>query len=375
MARLKLTRPIAIGAVGLGALTVGGTGLAAAKSLDQLSSAQSSNRAHQHEVSAELATTGHQIATLTGQVALIDGRLSAVQSELAADQAQERTDADRVKRAHAAARRYERRLQRARTGLASQLVSRYEQGTPSLVQVVIESKGYRQLLESVDFIERAEHEEQSLLRAARTDKARADAAATRARKLRSAEARVAAAHRIQERSLSGMQAVLDSRQNALADVSAAQSAALAAARSHGAHLAAEIAEVKQQEAAARAAARALAASTTTVGRTAGQTATSQTGTSLATTTPATAGGSDAYGQWAIPASIVMCESGGQNLPPNSAGASGYYQIIPSTWTGFGGTGPAAYLASKAQQDAVAARIWRGGAGAQDWVCAGIVGIS
>ena len=50
------------------------------------------------------------------------------------------------------------------------------------------------------------------------------------------------------------------------------------------------------------------------------------------------------GGWAIPYAIVLCESGGQNLPPNSAGASGYYQIIPSTWKLFGGTGPAAYLA-------------------------------
>ncbi len=78
--------------------------------------------------------------------------------------------------------------------------------------------------------------------------------------------------------------------------------------------------------------------------------------------------------WAIPYAIVLCESGGQNLPPNSAGASGYYQIIPSTWKLFGGTGPAAYLASKSEQDAVAARIWNNGAGASNWVCAGIVGI-
>ena len=80
------------------------------------------------------------------------------------------------------------------------------------------------------------------------------------------------------------------------------------------------------------------------------------------------------GGWAIPYAIVLCESGGQNLPPNSAGASGYYQIIPSTWKLFGGTGPAAYLASKSEQDAVASRIWNGGAGASNWVCAGIVGI-
>jgi hypothetical protein len=68
----------------------------------------------------------------------------------------------------------------------------------------------------------------------------------------------------------------------------------------------------------------------------------------------------------------MCESGGQNLPPNSAGASGYYQIIPSTWRLYGGSGPAAYLTGKAEQDAVASRIWSS-VGPSAWVCARILG--
>ena len=72
---------------------------------------------------------------------------------------------------------------------------------------------------------------------------------------------------------------------------------------------------------------------------------------------------------------MLCESGGQNLPPNGAGASGYYQIIPSTWHDFGGTGPAAYLAPKSEQDAVAARIWNNGAGASNWACSAIVGVT
>nr|MDQ6916140.1 transglycosylase family protein [Actinomycetota bacterium] len=78
------------------------------------------------------------------------------------------------------------------------------------------------------------------------------------------------------------------------------------------------------------------------------------------------------GPWAIPWAIVQCESGGQNLPPNWAGASGYYQIIPSTWSGFGGSGPAAYLAPKSEQDQVATRIWDGGRGAGNWDCARII---
>ena len=39
---------------------------------------------------------------------------------------------------------------------------------------------------------------------------------------------------------------------------------------------------------------------------------------------------------------------------------------------FGGSGPAAYLAPKAEQDRVAAKIWDGGRGASNWVCAALV---
>jgi hypothetical protein len=69
---------------------------------------------------------------------------------------------------------------------------------------------------------------------------------------------------------------------------------------------------------------------------------------------------------------VQCESGGQNLTPNAAGASGYYQMMPDTWAGLGGSTPHAYQAPKAEQDRLAARLWAGGRGARNWVCSGLV---
>ena len=49
--------------------------------------------------------------------------------------------------------------------------------------------------------------------------------------------------------------------------------------------------------------------------------------------------SDWFGDWAIPESIVMCESGGNFEAVNpSSGAGGAYQILPSTWELYGGEG-------------------------------------
>ena len=48
------------------------------------------------------------------------------------------------------------------------------------------------------------------------------------------------------------------------------------------------------------------------------------------------------------------------------------RCCPSTWRGLGGSTPHAYQASKAEQDRLAAKLWAGGAGARNWVCAGLV---
>ena len=85
---------------------------------------------------------------------------------------------------------------------------------------------------------------------------------------------------------------------------------------------------------------------------------------------ASGSGAPAYlgGPYAIPTSIVMCESGGNYHALNSSsGAGGAYQILPSTWAAYGGQG-APQDAPKAEQDRIAAEIWRdSGPGA--WSCA------
>ncbi|HEY6398383.1 MAG TPA: transglycosylase family protein, partial [Solirubrobacteraceae bacterium] len=333
-------------------------------SLGQLNQQLGQAQARQQSLASSLGALSQAIASLDSQIALVQSREAAVRADLQRDQA-------RLSAARLALRRERRllvllvaRLARARMLLARQLVSSYEGSHPDLVSVVLEARGFKDLLDKLAYLHDAEHQQQSVIKVTRAAKAQADAAARALAGLEATDRAITTATALRARALAGMNTLLSSKQGALQQARSAQQTALAESKASVGQIQAQISQIQAQQAAA--AARAAAAA---------QAATNSASPPASSGSPTPAGPSfGPNGGWAIPYSIVLCESGGQNLTPNSAGASGYYQIIPSTWVAYGGTGPAAYLASKAEQDAVASRIWDGGRGASAWVCAGIVGI-
>jgi septal ring factor EnvC (AmiA/AmiB activator) len=350
----------AVGLVALALLAALPAGSSADPSLDQLNSQLANQHAKQQHLQGSLSSLNQLVSSLGSQISLVQSRESAVESELASDRAALAAAQAALQRERRLLALLRARLARARMLLAKQVVSSYESDQPDLVTVVLESHGFNDLLERLTYLKAAEHQQQGIIVITRVAKARADAAAKRMAVLEAKERQITADAAVRARALAGMQGLLVSKQNALKQAQAVQQTALDATRQRGQQLEAAISRIEAQQAAAAQAAAAQAA----------QAQQAQQAPSQSSAGPALG----PSGGWAIPYAIVLCESGGQNVPPNSAGASGYYQIIPSTWQGAGGTGPAAYLASKAEQDAVAARLWNGGAGASNWVCAGIVGI-
>lgn len=84
-----------------------------------------------------------------------------------------------------------------------------------------------------------------------------------------------------------------------------------------------------------------------------------------TASPATA--STSNGGYAIPAAIVLCESGGNYSAVNpQSGAGGAYQILPSTWQAYGGHG-SPQSAPKVEQDRIAVQIYAR-QGRSAWTC-------
>jgi len=269
-------------------------------------------------------------------VAVLERRVGDLQAQVVAAEALARETEARLREAQARLARLERRLAEVRAKLAALLRERYVNGEPDLVTVVLSARGFRDLIETTRFLRRIQRADARLLEAVRS--ARADAERERSVLAVLTRRRAQAADALARRR-DALSAILDGlrdRRAALARARAARQAALTRTRAG-------------RRRAERALSRLLAARAAAAVSVAGP-----------------------GGPWAIPWAIVQCESGGQNLSPNSAGASGYYQMMPATWRGLGGSTPHAYQASKAEQDRLAAQLWAGGAGARNWVCAALV---
>jgi peptidoglycan hydrolase CwlO-like protein len=339
-------------ALGLTALPVTSS---ADPSLGQLNSQLGAEQAHQQSLASSISSLSTMISSLTGQISLVESREAEVRADLARDRAALAATESALTREQQLLAVLRARLARARMLRARQLVSDYEQTRPNLVSVVLESNGFKDLLDRLTFLRDAQRQQQTIITITREAKAQADMAAKRLAALEVTDKEMTVATTQRTLALAGMNSLLHSKEAALQDARAAQQNALAASRARGSALRAEIATVEaEQAAAARAAAQQAAAAAAGSGAT------------------PTAVGPAPSGGWTIPAQVVQCESGGQNLTPNSAGASGYYQFMPGTWNGYGGYSQA-YQAPKSLQDQRAEQLWNGGAGASNWVCAGIVG--
>lgn len=312
-------------------------GPAGADRADSLRNSISSKRDREQALSGAVARLTRLERATAREVAIMQRRVAVVQRELVTAQAVLDSTVARRDRAEARALRLRSRLAQSREQLARLLRERYAGARPDVLTVILESDGFANLLETVDFLRRIQKADQEILSTVR--RGRRDALVQRRTLTRLAVRRRVAAEAVRRRhaALTTMADGLRRRRGALAQARAARVAALRGSRS-------------SRRRAERALKRLIAQRNRAIG---------QTGPG---------------GPWAIPWVIVQCESGGQNMPPNSATASGYYQFIVSTWKGLGGSTPHAYLASKAEQDRLAARLWDGGRGAHNWDCAALVGI-
>lgn len=307
---------------------------AAYASVGSVQSQLSATQGRAQSLSGSVARLSRLIAGLSASIAVVERRVASVQAQLAQDRAALAAVSAQLAHERIVADAMQRRYDVTRRALAQQLLTSYESDSPDAATVVFDANGLADLLDRLEFLRFTKQREQVVITATAAARAAAQGEAARLAPLQARDSQITSGVAAQASALTSMDDLLASRRAALQAAHDAQAQALHSARARGARLQKLLNKLEAQQ----------------------------------------YGAARAFGNWAIPAAIVMCESGGQNLPPNSAGASGYYQFMPATWQGLGGSTPNAYQAPKAEQDRLAAKLWDGGRGASNWVCAGIVGI-
>jgi septal ring factor EnvC (AmiA/AmiB activator) len=326
-------RRIALGAgCALAALVAIGVGLAGAKDpslQDQINAAQNDAGQLSNKIDSQTA----QIASLTAQAHQAGARAMVLSAQVQDAEARSRQLADQLDAAERQLDRLRAQYAAAVKELDQRLVAIYETDAPDYVTVLLNSNGFDDLSTRSDYLNalhdadmRIADRVASLRDQVATDvhqvadlKQQSDA---EAHQLSAAKASFEASEQAANR---GAAAVAQARAGTQASLSDAQG---------------QVAQLEQQQAAQQ-----------------------QQQSSSGSGAPAYLGG-----PYSIPTYIVMCESGGNYHALNSSsGAGGAYQILPSTWAAYGGEG-APQDAPKAEQDRIAAEIWRD-SGPSAWSCA------
>jgi septal ring factor EnvC (AmiA/AmiB activator) len=331
----KLFRPrlaAALAVLACGAVAALEVTSAGAQSVGELNSRIDAAESEAQSLAADIDLKSAELAAARSQAIAAAQREQELSATLAQGQARQAELQAQVDEAAAKLAEARARLGRAVEALSERLVAIYKGETPDPTALLLSSQGFDDLTTRTLFLRRIEEADQRLAE----------------------------------------------RVRALRDAVAAQHAEMSAARDEQAALTAEIAAARDEIAAARAAAEAEAAAL--------DAARSQQAASLEGLRSQVAGWTEEVqqaeqvsaeqaqqqvaswvGDWAIPEAIVMCESGGSYSAQNPSGAYGAYQIMPEHWNG----GVCSDLGrDRAGQDQCAARLWDGGAGAGNWVCAG-----
>jgi peptidoglycan hydrolase CwlO-like protein len=324
-------------AAALAAAAAVGCALAAAASgqtVGELNAKIANAHAQADQLGAEIQARTQELAAARQQAVAAAAREEQLTALLATGEQREAELQAKVEATQGRLSRKRAQLREALRALAARLVAIYEGSAPDPTEVLLNAHGFDDLATRTALLGRIERYDAALASRVRTLKGEvaADLAAARAahaqavaydQRLAAARDQIVAVRARAESQAAALEAAQQSEQSALASLQS------------------QVQTWQQQVVRAEQVSEAQAQQTVT----------------------------SWVGKWAIPAYIVMCESGGNFGAVNpSSGAGGAYQILPSTWRMYGGAG-LPQDASPAEQSRIAAQIWAdSGAGA--WQCAG-----
>ena len=304
-----------------------------AQSVDELNAQIASAQSQAESVGAEIDASTSQLAVARSQAAAAAAREAQLSAVLAQGQERQAQLEARVVETAAQLAKARARLHRALGALSARLVSIYKGDEPDATELLLDASGFDDLANRAELLGRIEDADAAL--------------AARVRQLRNlVSAQLAQVKQARAQAIAFNQRIAAARDQ------------ISSVRANAEAQAAQFEQARAEQAAALSSLRSQVVSWEQQVQQAQQVSAAQAQQTV----------SSWLGDWAIPQAIVMCESGGNFGAVNpSSGAGGAYQILPSTWRLYGGSG-APQGASPQQQSSIASQIWAD-SGPSAWACA------
>jgi murein DD-endopeptidase MepM/ murein hydrolase activator NlpD len=180
----SLSRPIsrvlgALAAALIAAVLISGISSAHAAGTGQLQQQIGAGQSRIQSLSGAVGAANARLAQLGASIASLEARLSRIQTTLSSDQAQLLRLQTQLTAARNRLAQLEAYQQKAEAVLSEQLVGSYESDHPDIVSVVLEARGFADLLERLNFASRIRKQSKTIVQQVRAARRATAAQATR----------------------------------------------------------------------------------------------------------------------------------------------------------------------------------------------------
>jgi murein DD-endopeptidase MepM/ murein hydrolase activator NlpD len=207
------------------------------------------HKGRERVLTGDISAATSRINTLQGDITQLQTKQVRLESDLAAKREELAQIQEDLRRERLRLARLRERLAEARALLADRLVQIYKSDPPDVVTVVLESDGFRDLLERAEFMERASKDDARIID--RVTKTKQETAASEARleKLEKRAEEVARAIEGQVQEVVSVKTTLVNRRNSFQSVRADKATMLASVRGSRHELEEDVASLQKEQAA------------------------------------------------------------------------------------------------------------------------------
>jgi murein DD-endopeptidase MepM/ murein hydrolase activator NlpD len=315
--------------------------IARAASTGQLQQRISAGQSRISSLSGAIGAASDRLGRLNSNIASLQGRIAGIQADLNAKRAELVKLRDELSAAQARLAQLEAFEAHAGTVLARQLVDTYETDRPDLVSVVLEARGFQDLLERIAFAQRIGKQDVHVVAQVRAARRAVAAEATRLGALEVRQQALTTHVLNQRNALATIKVSLVQQQITVAQQRSSKASQLASARGQVADLQQQLSKLQAAEAAATAAAASRSSgSSGSSGASGSSVASSQVASGRGFTFPLPKGAASPPGTWTLDQGVDIAAPGGTPLLAVGSGT-----IVLHGIGGFGPSAPVLHLDS------------------------------